>query len=715
MHVRPTRPTDPLRATRRSVVLALVVGVVSIGGTLAVTRQLVGIGADARAIASGFIARSSALADVEEAARRFRSFEAHRALATSDSTRRARTASLDSIARGVDSLLALLAARAPTDAERASVAALAAAWRAYERRDAVARALPGGEGSPALAAFREREQAHAALLARARAMQGTLRDDAGRVAGRSSHTTTVAAGLLAGTVVATLALLALGFAVHRSARAQAEADARWRSITEQGLGLVWELDDGGRVRFASDAAARTLGRDAAAVVGRRALALVHPDDRRPLLDAARRAARDDTPIRDVETRVLRADGSVAWLAIEAFVLRTVDGDADGVRGVAVDITRRMQAEEALEQGRRLEALGTLAGGVAHDLNNVLAAILGYAQLGRAEAAALSPALADDLAQVEAAAGRGATLVRRILQFARRQPVERVPVTVATMVGEVVALLRPQLPPDVTIDATIEASDAEVLADPAELHQVVVNLCANAVHAMRRGGGTLHVTLRACPAHVQLVVRDEGEGMSEAVRARALEPFFTTRAPGEGTGMGLSVVHGVVRALGGTVTLESREREGTTATVTLPRHRATPTPVAPVAPVAAAVSPRRVLLVDDEPLVLRTLQRVLEQAGHAVEPHGSATAALRALLARPGRVDVVVTDLTMPGMSGLELVEAARRAGLRTPVLLLSGYLDDDAAARAATFGDVRSLDKPVAVPELLEAVAGAGATMALAG
>ena len=717
-----------LRRARPALGLALGVGLASVLLTAAVARQLVGIGEDASALAERWIARAATLADVEATLRTFRQGEARHALAPASPVRDSLATVLDATIATGDRLVAALADGVDGEGtDRAAVDTLRARWSGYVRQHRLDRSLAGGEGGPALDAFRQREARYTALSAATRTIGDGLRSGAGRIATRSRRTTLVSAALLAGSVVLTLAALALAETVRRAAQARSEAERRWRELTEQDLGLVWEVDATGRLRFVSAAALDLLGCPAHDVLGRRLLALVPPDDRRTVVAQVRRARETGAPLRDLELRLVRGDGTVAWLAAAGRVLDEAPDRAAGLRGLAVDITRRTQAEAALEQGRRLEAIGTLAGGVAHDLNNVFAAIAGHAQLARL-ADEVDPQLRDDLGAIDQAATRGATLVRRILQFARRQPTERVPVVVQAIVDEVIALLRPQLPPTIAIVRTADGAAAEVLADPAELHQVIVNLASNAVHAMRRHGGTLRIAVDADDTSVRVAVDDDGDGMSPAVLARALEPFFTTRPVGEGTGMGLAVAHGVVHGLGGTLTLASQPGVGTQVRITVPRHLApaavcdtlaadTPAPdAAPGAAAAHGVAPRvtpsvvlrdrrRVLLVDDDPLVLRTVARALTRAGHAVECHGAATTALAALRGVPARADVIVTDLTMPGQTGLDLVRALRAAGIGTPVILCSGYLDAPTATDARGLGVTQLLDKPVATAVLLEAIA----------
>lgn len=385
---------------------------------------------------------------------------------------------------------------------------------------------------------------------------------------------------------------------------------------------------------------------------------------------------------------------VAMLGFAELLRRSWKERAEAERALA-------QAERALAQSRRIEAVGTLAGGVAHDLNNVLAAVTGYAQLAQIDLEPDHPAQSD-LAAITAAADRGAALVRRVLQFARQRPMQKHAVEVAELVHEVTQLLRPQLPPHVKVTVDLPDNEIRVMADPTELHQVIVNIASNAVHAMQTRGTTLAFTLTTSPRDVVLTVTDDGDGMPPEVLERAIEPFFTTRDVGDGTGMGLAVAHGVVTGLGGTLQIESTVSAGTRVTVSLPRAPDNATPPVPVeAPTPTVPDSLHVIVVDDDPQVRHAVVRLIERAGHTVDAYAAAAPALEALRADPSRADVVLTDLTMPVMNGLEFAAALAHVDGAPPVVMCSGYLDIATTQQARALGIVALLDKPVDPASLL--------------
>jgi CheY-like chemotaxis protein len=272
---------------------------------------------------------------------------------------------------------------------------------------------------------------------------------------------------------------------------------------------------------------------------------------------------------------------------------------------------------------------------------------------------------------------------------------------------VARLLRPQLPPHVRVELQLPDAPCHVRADPTELHQVIVNIASNGLHAMATMGTTLTFALSQDESSVHLVISDDGVGMLPEVLDRAIEPFFTTRDVGDGTGLGLAVVHGVITSLGGTLKLRSVPGSGTTVSVTLPRAAATTDGAPETPPVAAgaAGTSLRVLLVDDDPQVRHAIARLLERAGHRVESFAAAPPALEALQADGARADVILTDLTMPLMNGLELTERLRQLPAMPPVVLISGYLDLATSQRARSLGIAALLDKPVTAEDLARVLA----------
>jgi PAS domain S-box-containing protein len=412
------------------------------------------------------------------------------------------------------------------------------------------------------------------------------------------------------------------------------------------------------------------------------------------------------------------DGRRVWVAVRAVLAEGHEHDWSRVLVTTVDVTERRQAsqerallQERLRHAEKLEAVGRLAGGVAHDFNNVLSAILGFAEASLEETTP-GTALHENQLHVRAAARRARDLVRQILTFGRRDRPEPKPVDVAAVVGEALALARAAVPAGVTVEARLDPAAGSALADPTQLHQIVLNLCSNARDAVGERGrievAVEPVRLDAgepelpAGAWIRLRVRDDGVGMDEATRARLFEPYMTTKGRSGGHGLGLAVVHGIVTGCGGAVRVESAPGLGSTFDVWLPRLDGPARAAA--APATAVRGHGRVLLVDDEPLVRSAHGRLLRSLGYEVTEAADGAEALERLRAAPEAWDVVLTDQTMPRLSGAELARAwlAERPGAR--VILCTGYSDAVDEARARELGLQALLAKPIDRADLAAAV-----------
>ncbi|MGB8167645.1 MAG: ATP-binding protein [Chthoniobacteraceae bacterium] len=399
--------------------------------------------------------------------------------------------------------------------------------------------------------------------------------------------------------------------------------------------------------------------------------------------------------------------------------QALEGKIVGRVWTFTDITQRRAEEEArhaleakLSHSQRLEALGTLAGGIAHDFNNLLTAIMGYAHLAHDSLAAEHPVRAD-LEAVLTASERARDLVQQILTFSRKSPFERRPTQLAPVVRDVVRLLRATTPAAVEIRCEVDEGATLVFADSSQIHQAILNLGTNAVHAMRGGPGVIEVRLERVESTPQLgntsclcvVVRDTGPGMDAETLRRVFDPFFTTKRPGEGTGLGLAVVHGIMQNHDGAVTVESRLGEGTTARLFLPIMDA---PAAAEPPPALAPKDEhagRVLLVDDEPAVLRVAEQFLTRLGYEVTACSGPGGALEILREGVARFDAVLTDLNMPQMTGTDFAVEVRRISPSIALVLATGYLGDGAVEqRAAEVGIQEIVTKPYTAAALGHAV-----------
>jgi PAS domain S-box-containing protein len=384
-------------------------------------------------------------------------------------------------------------------------------------------------------------------------------------------------------------------------------------------------------------------------------------------------------------------------------------------GVRRDVSREAMLEAQLRHSQTMEALGTLAGGIAHDFNNILAAIGGYAEFLDMDLPEDSP-WKDDVHGILTGTERAAQLVRKILMFSRKGWEDRRSHSAAELVKEALSLLRASLPATIELRTELDPSAGAIWADAHQVHQVVLNLGANAAHAMEREGGTLHVSLAPVTVtgpeeenpggvtpgeYVRLTMQDTGTGMSPATVRRAFEPFYTTKAVGKGTGLGLSMVHGIVTGHGGGVVLESEPAVGTSVHVYFPLAEPNTVP----APTPGTPAPRSrlqgsVLIVDDEPDVSRAMGKALEARGWSVKAVTRSSAALDLVREPLSHFDAVITDLTMPGRTGPELARELKDVRPRLPVVLMSGFGDSTGIGEGTPPYVDAFLRKPSSVDEV---------------
>ena len=434
-----------------------------------------------------------------------------------------------------------------------------------------------------------------------------------------------------------------------------------------------------------------------------------------------------------EMTALTASGKELAVEVSVSFERHAEGETTTV--FARDLTGRKKAEahrnelEAqLRESQKMQAVGTMAGGIAHDFNNILGAILGNVELAKADCGPDSPVL-ESLLEIDKAGRRARDLVRQILTFSRNEPPQRTTVNLAEVVHDTERLLRVTLPPAIELHMHLSTGLPDLLADATQVEQALLNLCTNAVHAIGAERGIIQVDAaqvqpdhRLCErlglaptAYVALSVRDNGPGMDAALLARIFEPFFTTKPVGQGTGLGLAVVHGVMRTHEGAVDVHSVPGHGSRFTLYFPvatdhdtAAAALPLPTAPAAPApveqAGAQRSHHVMYVDDDEALVFLVQRLLRRRGYQVsgftDPH-EATAALRA---DPQRYDLLVTDYNMPGFCGVDLVREARHIRPDLPVALASGYVTAEIEQAAMAEGAKALIHKPNDVEELCATV-----------
>ncbi len=526
--------------------------------------------------------------------------------------------------------------------------------------------------------------------------------------------------------VAVSTLMVLGLAIitsvidrrlsaQASALATGEAALRaherfLRDVIDADPHFVFAKDWDGRFTLANKAVAQVYGITPDALVGktdadfnsnRQEVENFLRDDRE-VIASGRPKLIPEEPVTNAKT------GETRWFETVKVPLISADGTARQVVGVATDVTQRKRLEEQLRQSQKMEAIGRLAGGIAHDFNNLLTAIIGYAELLMADGGA-ADSRRGDVAEIKRAAERAAGLTQQLLAFSRKQLLQPKVLDLNALVRETQKLLRRLLGEDIELQ-TVAATDLDAVeADPGQLGQVIMNLAVNARDAMPRGGQLTietanvvlddaavqqHVTMRP-GRYVMLAVSDTGVGMDADTKAHLFEPFFTTKEAGKGTGLGLATVYGIVKQSGGYIWAYSEPGRGATFKIYLPPVAARAEAVrSPVAPSAATHGSETVLVVEDEEAVRRLSCRVLESHGYTVLAAGRGDQALHVASRHTGPIQLLVTDVVMPGMSGREL--AKRLSSLRpaTKVLYLSGYTDDAIVRHGVLEPGVSFLQKP---------------------
>lgn len=426
---------------------------------------------------------------------------------------------------------------------------------------------------------------------------------------------------------------------------------------------------------------------------------------------------DVDPRRSWSTQLeqVRKNGSFVWTEIKASFLRDEAGRANRVLGVTRDITQRRRMERRLQQSQKMEAVGTLAGGIAHDFNNILSSILGFTELARLQCNA-DPELIKSLDKIFSAGIRARDLVRHILVFSRQQEIQRVPLAIMPLVKECLNFIRASIPKNIEIIQKLDTPHITVVADASQIHQIIMNLCTNAAHAMEGKNGIMEVGLKSVRIenweqvrikgldpgnYVELSITDSGCGIPELVIERIFEPFFTTKAKGEGTGMGLSIVHGIVKDMGGGISVYSEPGKGSVFKVYLPADTGKEeSTVFPGLPLTKETG--RILMVDDEEDIIISGRLILMTMGYEVTGMTNSLEALELFKKDSQAFDLVVSDLTMPKMTGIELICEIRKLRRDIPIILSTGFSDvTPVAEKSGAFAVVM---KPLIARELVEVV-----------
>jgi len=491
----------------------------------------------------------------------------------------------------------------------------------------------------------------------------------------------------------TAEIRALAEKLARESEEHRASEARYRLLIENAPDAIITLDSEGRFSSINPFCETLTGWKRDEWIGRPFLPLVHSEDLVQAKSSFNDALRGKkTPM--IELRVMNKAGEFIWME---FILtpQSHQDKVSGVLAIGRDISARhkaARAQEALElqlrRAQKMEAIGRLAGGIAHDFNNFLTIIMANCGLARMDVIAAHPA-AERLEQINRASLRAAALVQQILTFSSNREQERSVINLKTALKEVAIMLRSTLPRSIEVRTQFASDCPFVLADAGQIQQVILNLATNAAHAMREKGGVLDISLSAIQVdedlaarnpdlrpgnHARLTVSDSGHGMDATTQERIFEPFFTTKPQGEGSGLGLSVVHGIVKSHEGAISVYSEVGRGTSFNIYFPAAKGSESSrtehLTRNFPLGDG---EHVLFVDDEPSLIECGQKMLQRLGYRVTTANSGSAALELIRSRPKTFDCIITDFTMPDLSGTALARECRTLIPTTPIILMSGY------------------------------------------
>ena len=496
-----------------------------------------------------------------------------------------------------------------------------------------------------------------------------------------------------------------------------ESEEHYRSIFEDSRDAVYITTRDGKFIDANQSALDLFGYSREEMASVNALQLyVYPGD----AGKFEKEIGEKGFLRDYEVTFRKKDGTEMDCLLNTTLRRANDGSILAYQGVIRDMTEHKKLESQLRQAQKMEAIGTLAGGIAHDFNNILGAIIGYTEIASLQVPEDNKAK-ESLKEVMKAGRRARDLVKQILAFSRKGEQERIPVQISLIVKEALKLLRSSLPTTVEIRQNIESDTGIVEADPTQIHQILMNLCTNAGHAMREEGGVLEVGIRNVEVgswdselgyldmtpgpYLLLTVSDTGEGMTPEMLERIFDPYFTTKEKGVGTGLGLAVIHGIVKSHGGTIRAYSEPGKGTTFHAYLPRIKeAKEMAEVESRPGVIPTGHERVLFIDDEPVLVEIGKQMLERLGYEVTTRTSSIEALELFRAKPDQFDLVITDMTMPNMTGDKLSRELMQIRSDIPVIICTGYSERITEDKAKGMGIKAFVMKPIVIRDLANTV-----------
>ncbi len=494
------------------------------------------------------------------------------------------------------------------------------------------------------------------------------------------------------------------------------SEAQYRELVETANSIIMRIDLDGRIKFLNSFAQTFF--DVDDLINQNLIGTIipaHTPAARVFSEICQRQESSNA----VQTEIKHPGEKAAWISWTIKAISDRSGDVYELLCIGSDMSSQKQLENQLRQSQKMEAIGTLAGGIAHDFNNILFPIIGYAEMSMDDVPRDS-LVHSNLEEIFIAAKRAKELVEQILIFSRQSEFEIRPLLVQPVVKEVLKLMRASLPSTIRIVPQIDGNCRPVMADPTQIHQIMMNLCSNAAHAMRDRGGVLMVKLYEsddccrCASAIQsglprgcvvLEIRDEGHGIGDDIMDKIFDPYFTTKGPQEGSGMGLAVVHGIVRSYGGHLEVDSKVGQGTCIRVFIPALDRSMVDFKPdLQRQDLERGDERILLVDDEEFVVQMSQQMLSRLGYDVTAASGSLEALEIFSRRPAEFDLVLTDHTMPHMTGMEMAEKMLAIRKDIPIILCTGFSEGLSEERVRERGIREFVMKPLATREISAAI-----------
>ncbi len=498
-----------------------------------------------------------------------------------------------------------------------------------------------------------------------------------------------------------------------------QLELRFQQLAENSTDWIWEFDENNMFTYSSSGVTELLGYSPEEVIGIPVFDLIPSQEKEKVAKEFAKSKDNHKPFTSLQNINLHKDGHLVTIESSGSPIFNSDGEFKGYRGIDRDISQRKRMEEELRQSHKMESIGTIAGGIAHDFNNILGIIVGNAELAMESLPVWNPSF-NNIKEIKTASLRARDVVSQLLSFSRKTELEKKPVDITMVIKESINLIRASIPSNIEIRQDVPETVDTILADATQIHQVLINLCTNASHAMADDGGLLEIILRSkmleeksdeinkglLPGnYIELIVKDSGSGIDPDTHGKIFDPYFTTKEVGKGTGMGLSVVHGIVTNHNGGIFVNSKPGKGSIFTILFPTILEKPQLEIKKRPSKISPSGKEtILFVDDEEALVNMSKMILEKFGYTIHTSTNPLKALAIFKADPDRFDLVISDMTMPRMSGVKLSEELRKIQSDIPIIICTGHSSLLNEEKAKDIDISAFAMKPIAMSEIAKLI-----------